>query len=100
MLKPLLHRLLVKPDDVETTTSSGIVLALDPKKERQAVEKGTIMDIGDTAFLDFTKERTGIALPNVGDRVYYAKYAGKTVKDLDDTELLLLNDEDVLAIIQ
>jgi len=95
----VLHRVLVKPDEAEMTTASGIVLAVDPKKERQAVEKGTILDLGDTAFLDFTKEKTGITLPEVGDRIYYAKYAGKTVKDVDDSEYLLLNDEDVLAII-
>lgn len=98
MLTPILHRLLVKPDDAELTSKGGIVLAVDPKKERQAVEKGLVLAIGETAFMDFTKERE-CTLPKVGDRIYYAKYAGKTVKDNDDKEYLMLNDEDVIAII-
>ena len=94
MLKPLLHRVLIKPDPVEKTTASGIVLAIDEKREQAAAESGVVVAIGDTAFVDF---KTGV-IPVVGDRVYYAKYAGKQVKDGED-KYLALNDEDIVAII-
>lgn len=102
MLTPVLHRLLVKPDEVETKTAGGIILTVDPKKERLAVEKGVVISIGDTAFLDYTKDKEDKLthpLPKVGDRVYYAKYAGKLIKDTDDVEYLILNDEDVIAVV-
>lgn len=97
MLKPLLHRILVKPDDVEEVSAGGIVLAIDPKKERLAVECGAIVSMGDTAFSGDFKTNTP---PKVGDRVYYAKYSGKTVKDVDKQEYVILNDEDLVAIIE
>jgi chaperonin GroES len=96
MLFPILHRVLVKPKEVETTTAGGIVLAIDPKKERTAVEQGEIIAIGETAFKEFKAE----VFPKIGERVYYAKFAGKFIKDIDDTEYLILNDEDILAIIK
>lgn len=97
MLEPILHRVIVTPDPVEEVSKGGIVLAIDPKKERLAVECGTIVSIGDTAFTgEFKTEYP----PKVKDRVYYAKYAGKIIKDTDNTEYLILNDEDVIAIIK
>ena len=97
MLKPLLHRILVKPDDVEEVSAGGIVLAIDPKKERLAVECGTIVRIGDTAF---TGEFKTNSPPRIGERVYYAKYSGKTVKDIDKQEYVILNDEDIVCTIE
>ena len=97
MLIPILHRVLVKPDPIEEVSQGGIVLAVDPKKERLAVDKGTVVTLGDTAFSgDFKTESP----PKVGDRVYYAKYAGKLIKDTDDVEYVMLNDEDVIAVIK
>lgn len=97
MLIPILHRVLVKPDPIEEVSQGGIVLAVDPKKERLAVEKGTVVTVGDTAFSgDFKTESP----PKVGDRVYYAKYAGKLIKDTDEVEYVMLNDEDVIAVIK
>lgn len=99
MLKPVLHRVLVKPDDVETVSKGGIVIAVDPKKERVAVETGHVLAIGDTAFKDYQKSPVDFT-PVVGNRVYYAKYAGKIVKDTDDKEYLILNDEDIIAVVE
>lgn len=99
-LTPVLHRLLVKPDNVEDADESirrakamGIVVQLD-KREQAAVESGEVIAIGDTAFKAF--EAT--VMPKVGDMIYFAKYAGKKLKD-GDTEYLCLNDEDVVCII-
>lgn len=95
MLKPVLHRLIIKLDDVQEVTESGIIIASDLiKKERKAVETGTVVSIGNTAFKDF-----GDADVSVGDKVIIAKYSGKEIKDVDGTEYVICNDEDILCII-
>lgn len=95
MLKPVLHRLIIKLDDVQEVTESGIIIAHDLiKKERKAVETGTVISIGETAFKDF-----GEADVSVGDKVIIAKYSGKEIKDVDGTEYVVVNDEDILVII-
>ena len=98
MLKPVLHRILLRLDNVEEVTESGIIISKDlVKKERKAVEKGIVVAIGDTAFKDYGGDAGTLA---VGDRVIIAQYSGKEVKDLDDTEYVIINDEDVLCILQ
>jgi co-chaperonin GroES (HSP10) len=104
LLTPVLHRIIVKPRKVEEANETykkmkalGLEIpdTNDRKREDKAVEIGTVVSIGDTAFLDFKAN----VIPKVGDSVYYAKYSGKTVKDSDDSEYLALNDEDIIAII-
>lgn len=94
-LVPVLHRIIVKPEDVETKTSSGIILAINEKAERKAVEKGKVVSIGDTAFKDFKAE----VIPVIGDTIYFAKYAGKEIQD-NGEPLIVLNDEDVICIVK
>lgn len=96
-IKPVLHRILVRPDTLEEKTESGIILQLD-KREAAAVETGTVLDIGSTAYKEFgtTAELEGIV---PGTKVYFAKYAGKEVK-IEDVRHLLLNDEDICGVIE
>ena len=55
----LLHTVLIKPDRVEDTDevirrakAAGIEVKLD-KREEKAVEYGTVIQVGPTAFKDF-----------------------------------------------
>ncbi len=96
MIKPVLHRILIKVDPVETKTASGIIVSLNEKREQAAAEIGTVVDIGSTAFKDYGETPN---LIKVGDRVYFAKYAGKTVKDTDGNEFLICNDEDIVGVL-
>lgn len=96
MIKPVLHRILIKVDPVETKTASGIIVSLNEKREQAAAEIGTVVDIGSTAFKDYGESPD---LIKVGDRVYFAKYAGKVVKDIDGNELLICNDEDIVGVL-
>jgi len=94
---PFLHRVLVKLKPVEKTTESGIIIPdTTTRKEQAATEEGTIVAVGDT----FGKDFGATYIPQVGDKVYFAKYAGKFIKDEDGTDLVLLNDEDIVAIIK
>lgn len=101
MIQLLLHHVLVKPDDVteaddiyRRAKAAGLQLELS-KREQKAVEYGIVVSIGPTAFKDYGR---GPDILKHGDRISFAKYAGKSIKD-GDTEYLILNDEDVLAVI-
>ena len=98
MLTPVLHRIILKLDSVEEVTQSGIVIPKELiKKERKAIEIGTVVAIGDTAFKDYGGSADTI---KIGDRVIIAQYSGKEVKDLDDEEYVVINDIDCLVIIK
>ena len=67
MIKPVLHRILVQLEDIDEVTESGIIIAKELiKKERKAVEKGTVLAIGDTAFKDYGGSHDTV---KVGDKV-------------------------------
>lgn len=95
MIQPLLHGVLIKPDNVEKKTDGGIIIPdLVTDKERKAVEYGTVVRVGPRAFIDYGRS------PDIlqkGDRVTFARYAGKELKDTDNETYLLVNDVDVLA---
>lgn len=95
MIVPLLHTVLIKPDEVETKTASGIVIPdLVTEKERKAMEYGTVVTVGPRAFIDYGRDPT---ILKGGDRVSYARYSGKVIKDTDGIEYVLVNDIDLLA---
>lgn len=103
MIRILLHHILVKLDDAteadETyrrAKSLGIELALD-KREQQAVEYGTVIQVGPTAYRDLGRDPS---IVKVGDRVSVTRYAGKKVCDSDGQEYMLFNDQDILCVIE
>lgn len=97
MIVPILHRLLVKPDEVETKTASGIVLAINEKREQAAAERGIVVALGTTCFKDYGGGEETVL---VGDKIFYAKYAGKEVEDTDGIKYILLNDEDIVGVVK
>lgn len=97
MIRLLLHHILVKLDEPELKTASGIIISLDEKKERKAVEYGTVVQVGPTAFIDYGR---GPEIVKVGNRVSINRYSGKSIVDLDEVEYVIVNDQDVLAIIE
>lgn len=100
-ITPTGNRILVKPDKVETKTKSGIVLAIDEKREGAASVTGTVVEIGPLAwkeFVDGSFKQVYEAYAKVGDRVQYRRYTGIVVEGDDPSEyFLLMNDNDVLA---
>jgi co-chaperonin GroES (HSP10) len=102
-LRILLHHVLVKLDDAteaddvyRKAKAAGIELALD-KREQKAVEYGTVVQVGPTAFLDYGRD------PDIlkgGDRVSFARYSGKDVTDSNGDKYVLLNDSDILVVVE
>lgn len=92
------HRILIEPEHLEEVTESGIILNVgeDWKRERAATVIGKIVGIGETAWKDFHK---GIPWAKIGDRVYYARYSGKTIEVDGEPKYIIVNDEDVQCVI-
>jgi len=93
-LQPLGDRVVVEREESESITAGGIVLP-DTAKDKPA--RGKIIAVGDGRLL-----KDGSRAPlqvKKGNRVLFTSYAGDTFK-LGDRELLLMREEDILAIIE
>ncbi len=93
-LKPLGDRVIVKQDEAEETTASGLYLAHDAKEKPQT---GTIIAVGEGKM-----DKDGVLQPlpiKVGDKVIYGKYGGTEVS-FDGEEVLILRADDIYAVIE
>ncbi len=92
-LRPLHDRLVVKRLDNERKTASGIVI---PDNAAEKPDQGEVLAVGNGKILEDGKVR---ALDvKVGNKVLFGKYSGQTVK-VDGEELLVLREDDVMAVI-
>lgn len=93
MLEPLGNRVIILPDPVEEVSRGGIILNLDERQEKAACSTGTIVSFGPSAWLD--PSLGGKPWVKEGDRVVFAKYSGKYIKDPDDDkiEYMVVNDD-------
>ena len=56
----------------------------DYRKERKAVEYGTVLQVGPTAYTDYGRDPSII---KVGDKVSFNRYSGKEITDLDEKNI-------------
>lgn len=99
MIKPAGYRIIVKPDQIEEVTQNGIIIAYENKEREQAgAFYGELVAIGPSAWKAYDD---GSPWASLGDRVVFSRYAGRYVEDPDDleTKYILLNDEDILAVL-
>lgn len=82
-LQPMGTRVLIKPLEQESKTSSGLLL---PETAKEKPQTGLVVAIGDDEEIRL----------KVNDKVLFAKYSGTEFK-MDGTEYLLLEANDVLA---
>jgi chaperonin GroES len=93
-IRPLHDRVIIKRKEEERTSPGGIVIP-DSATEKPikgtvvAVGKGKILENGDVRPLDV----------KVGDSVLFGKYSGTEVK-VDGDELLVMREEDIMAVIE
>src|SRR3990167_7693040 len=98
-------RVLIRPDPIEKVTKGGIVIPVVGTTERRAQAAqmtGAVIDVGSTAWKAFDPGPHWKPWAKVGDHVVYSRHAGRFIADPDNPgqELILLNDEDVLAVIE
>jgi len=82
-IQPMGTRVLIKPLEQESKTSSGLLLPATAKEKPQT---GLVVAIGDDEEIKL----------KVNDKILFAKYSGTEFK-MDGTEYLLLEANDVLA---
>ena len=94
-IRPLHDRVLVRPMEEEKTSAGGIIIPDSANTEKPnngeiiAAGNGRITDSGDVRSMDV----------KVGDKVLFGQYAGTAVK-VDGEELLMMKEEDILAVIE
>ncbi len=92
-LIPLGDRVVVPREESEQRTAGGILLP-DSAKDKPA--RGTVVSVGEGRFDDKGQRHALQVKP--GDRVVFTSYAGEPFKVGDD-ELLLMREDDILAIL-
>ncbi len=93
-IRPLHDRVVIRRTEEERTSPGGIVIpdaaAEKPiKGEVLAVGNGKLLENGDIRPLDL----------KVGDQVLFGKYSGTEVK-MDGEELLVMREDDIMAVIE
>lgn len=95
-INPKGHRILVLPDEIETTTKSGIITATGTQvfREELAQVDGVVVAMGSTCYSDQPE-----AWCKVGERVVFGKYSGIIRHGKDGKKYRVINDLDVVATI-
>ncbi|MBQ3690950.1 MAG: co-chaperone GroES [Bacteroidales bacterium] len=87
-IKPLGTRVVVKVQEAETKTKSGIYI---PDSAKEKPQRGEIVAVGNGTKDEAMELKSG-------DIVLYGKYAGTKI-EIDGQEYLIMNQSDVLAIV-
>jgi chaperonin GroES len=90
-LIPLGDRVLIRQDEAEETTASGLYIASESKEKPQS---GVVVAVGEGKH-----DKDGQLIPmlvKAGDHVVFAKY-GSTEVEVEGEKLLLMRAEDIYA---
>lgn len=118
-IAPVGHRVLVKKADVDdrdpvfrSARRAGIEIAKDhedAKRREAGIDRGWVLEVGEDAFKSFWYNSNPTSPPEdfkpwvkPGDFIAFAKYGGMLIPDHDDpdTQYIVINDEDVVAILE
>lgn len=92
-IKPLVDRVVLKPDNAEQTTASGIVLSSAAQEKPQYAN---VVAVGPGGIVEGNEVKMYV---KVGDKVIASKYAGTEVK-IDGEEYTIVRQSDILAIVE
>jgi chaperonin GroES len=92
-LEPVGDKVVIKRLDAEEKTAGGIVL---PDAARERPREGRVLSVGDGRMLPNGSRAT----PQVkeGDRIVFSQWSGTEV-EVDGQQLLILGEDDILAIL-
>ncbi len=94
-LKPLADRIIVKPLAAQEVTKGGIVL---PDTVKEKPQEGEVLAVGNGKVLD--NGQVQALTVKVGDHVLYGKYTGTEISTKEGDEILIMREDDVLAIVK
>ncbi len=94
-IKPLGDRVVIKALEAENKSKGGIVI---PDTAKEKPQEGKVVAVGKGKVL----ENGTVQAPEVkvGDKVLYGKYSGNEITTKEGEELLIMREEDILAIIK
>lgn len=92
-IKPLADRVVIKMEQAQETTKSGIVLAGTAKEKPQIA---SVVAVGPGGMIDGKEVQMYV---KVGDKVITSKYSGTEVK-FDNEEYTILRQSDILAVVE
>ncbi|HIF18230.1 MAG TPA: co-chaperone GroES [Cycloclasticus sp.] len=93
-LRPLNDRVIIKRVEEEAVSAGGIVL---PDSAKEKPSRGEVLAVGNGAT-----NSKGDLQPmsvKVGDNVFFGKYSGTEV-EVDGDELLVMREDDIIAIVE
>ena len=93
-LRPLGDKVLVKRKEALSKTKSGIYL---PETAKEKPQKATVLAIGDGKLLDNGKRSTFQV--KKGYTVIIGKWGGTELK-LADEEMLVMSEDEILAVVE
>lgn len=92
-VRPLHDRVLVRRIEAKETAKGGILI---PDSAKEKPQEGEVLAVGNGKTLDNgTKLALGV---KVGDKILFGKYTGSDIT-IDGEEVLILREEDVLAVL-
>ena len=93
-IRPLHDRVIVRRKEAETTTASGIII---PDSAKEKPQEGEVVAVGNGRTADDGKV---IALEvKTGDKILFGKYSGTEIR-VDNEDLLMMKEDEILAIIE
>ena len=92
-IKPLSDRVLIKMQEAEETTKSGVVLASAAQEKPQIA---VVLAVGPGGMVDGKQVDM---IVKAGDKVITSKYSGTEVK-VDGEEYTIVRQSDILAIVE
>lgn len=92
-VRPLGDRIVVRREEAQEKSAGGIVL---PDTAKNKPQRGTILAVGAGKMLK-DGSRRGLQV-KVGDQVLFTAWAGDEYKDRGGDQILLMREEDILAV--
>ena len=91
-IKPIGDRVVVKPQEAETQTASGLFI---PDTAKEKPMRGLVVAVGPGKTENGTHVEMTVA---EGDTVLYGKYAGTEIT-LDGDDVLIMRESDILGVV-
>ncbi len=93
-LRPVGDHIIVKPLEEEEVKKGGIII---PDTAKEKPQRGEVIAVGPGKTLDNGQKKQMEV--KVGDKIIHQKYGGTEIK-IDDVEYIIMNEDDVLAVIE
>lgn len=94
-VKPLGDKILVKRAEAETKTESGLYL---PQSATEKPQQAKVIETGEGKINDKTGKRTPPQVKK-GDMILLSKWGGTEIK-VKGEELLIISEDDILAVVE